>query len=330
MSDKLRIFVASSSEQLDTVREAVAFLNRLDGIHAQPWEEEVFEFSMAYVESLEAELDRADFAIVFMIGDDASNVRGEDVNLPRDNVIFELGLFMGRLGRERCFFLVDGDSNTKIASDLSGVKPVEFYRDPSPDDALRPGLSVQLERIGKRVTQLQARPKPTPALREEQEKLWRFSTRLSGHWWERMREGEDDNSALSYVTISVDEVTNTPRLEGESWLLSGKSLARWWSVTTGVSLKENKVFYRWEGEHEDERGQKHGGHGIIELDDDGLKTGKGFFFGTNLASISAGGMTRVRHFGLYRASAEDAATMKTPWTREADQLVAERLGLRGR
>ena len=52
MSDALRVFVASSSEQLAAVKEVVDAINRSEGIRAQPWQEEVFEFSKAYIESL--------------------------------------------------------------------------------------------------------------------------------------------------------------------------------------------------------------------------------------------------------------------------------------
>jgi hypothetical protein len=40
---------------------------------------------------------------------------------PRDNVLFELGLFMGRLGRSRTFVLHQASSALKLPSDLAGV-----------------------------------------------------------------------------------------------------------------------------------------------------------------------------------------------------------------
>lgn len=99
MTEKLRVFVASSSEQLGVAAEIAQSINRSKAFHAQPWDKEVFEFSKTYIESLEQELDRADFAIVVLTADDAGNVRGRKVSLPRDNVIFELGLFAGCRGR---------------------------------------------------------------------------------------------------------------------------------------------------------------------------------------------------------------------------------------
>lgn len=333
MSETLRVFVASSSEQLEIVREIVKTINKSKEFHAQPWEEEVFEFSKAYIESLEQELDRADFAIVVLTGEDAGNVRGKSVNLPRDNVIFELGLFSGRLGRERCFFFVDGNTDTKVASDLSGVKPVNFFRGAEASGAARPDLATQIKKVTKRMSKLRGRCKPTSAVRRKQERLWRFSSGLAGHWWERMRKGEDDKSALSYLTVTVDEVTNTPRIDGKAYGLAGESLAKWWTVTTGVLLESNqksKVFYRWEGEHEDAHGQKYGGHGVMVLDDDRLISGDGYYYDTNFAQLHDGAVTRVKHFGLYRCSEDDVRTMAKSWTEEAENLVKERLKLKGR
>jgi predicted nucleotide-binding protein len=68
------------------------------------WNKGVFDFSAHYLESLEEVLEQADFAAVVLTADDQTEVRKQSVKLPRDNVNFELGLFIGGLGRERCFF----------------------------------------------------------------------------------------------------------------------------------------------------------------------------------------------------------------------------------
>ena len=140
MEERLRVFVASSSEKLAVARGVGDVLRGDESLDVHTWDQDVFTLSASYIESLEAELDRADFAIVILTADDPATVRREAVNLPRDNVVYELGLFMGRLGRARCFFFVDGDSATRIASDLSGVRAADFYNERTNRATGRPSL----------------------------------------------------------------------------------------------------------------------------------------------------------------------------------------------
>ena len=48
----------------------------------------------------------------------------ETVLQPRDNVLFELGLFTGRLGTSKCAFLIDKE--IKLLSDLTGLSLARF------------------------------------------------------------------------------------------------------------------------------------------------------------------------------------------------------------
>jgi predicted nucleotide-binding protein len=76
------------------------------------------------IEKFEDEALGATFAFALLSPDD--KVQGAEMNYPqaRPNVVFELGWFYGRLGRERvCVLLRKG---TKIHSDLDGISRVEF------------------------------------------------------------------------------------------------------------------------------------------------------------------------------------------------------------
>jgi len=209
MAGRPMIFVASSSEQLETANEIGRGLDSADW-KVRVWHTQV-ALSAADIESLERALARADFAVVVMTGDDASNVRQGALVLPRDNVVFELGLFIGRLGRERCAFFHDASASKRIASDLEGVKGADFYPTGLADDRARPSLSVRIRQVKGQIRTVLAksgpRYKPDAAVRALQQRRWHFLRRIEGPWWERMRTGDDDASALSQVTISADPTT---------------------------------------------------------------------------------------------------------------------------
>jgi predicted nucleotide-binding protein len=56
------------------------------------------------------------------------NSRQKEHQAPRDNVIFELGLLTGALGRERTLMATPAGIDLKIPSDLAGVVPVKYPR----------------------------------------------------------------------------------------------------------------------------------------------------------------------------------------------------------
>jgi hypothetical protein len=73
-----------------------------------------------------AALDEFDFAVMVISGDDLLESREQNYNSPRDNVLFELGLFMGRIGRERTFVLHEDNPKLKLPSDLAGITRVSY------------------------------------------------------------------------------------------------------------------------------------------------------------------------------------------------------------
>jgi hypothetical protein len=98
------------------------------------WDESVFQLGSSTLEELLEAVDRYDFAVFVFAPDDVSRVREKTVASVRDNVIFELGLFMGRLGRHRTFWVVpSGERRRKvdIPSDLAGITHASFLSAPS-------------------------------------------------------------------------------------------------------------------------------------------------------------------------------------------------------
>lgn len=75
---------------------------------------------------MEAKLSSADFTVAVFSADDKVESRGEERVAPRDNTVFELGLFAGAIGRQRSFFAIQKGEDMKIPSDLAGITSLRF------------------------------------------------------------------------------------------------------------------------------------------------------------------------------------------------------------
>lgn len=122
---KPRLFVGSSKESLSI---AYAVQENLDNdAEVTVWDQGVFDLSSYTLEQLLSELEEFDFGLFIFAPDDITKIRGKERKTVRDNVIFELGLFVGRLGRERCFVLIPkGELRPDLPSDLFGLNVAEF------------------------------------------------------------------------------------------------------------------------------------------------------------------------------------------------------------
>lgn len=120
------MFVGSSVEGLPVAKEIEARLKHEDVIVRLWTTNGVFGPSGIPVEDLIKQVDQADFALFVFGPDDKIHSRKEDHAAPRDNVILEMGLFLGRLGRERVFMVKEAGVDLKIPSDLSGVNPITY------------------------------------------------------------------------------------------------------------------------------------------------------------------------------------------------------------
>lgn len=140
-----RIFAISSAEALPVAMTGVKQFSHEADFEYLPWPAEVFRTSSYPMDDLEAELSRADFAVAIAQDDDMSTSRETRTAVPRDNVLFELGLFMGRLGRKRTVLMVPMGTDIKLPSDLKGLSVVYYSKDiaSSPADAMAAWLDVK-------------------------------------------------------------------------------------------------------------------------------------------------------------------------------------------
>jgi hypothetical protein len=175
---KPKVFIGSS-------REGVAIANAIHSnltreAECTVWANGVFQLSANVLVDLIRVLRESDFGVFVFAPDDLIVMR-EQTNLAvRDNVIFELGLFIGRLGAERCFFLVPEDSSDlRLPSDLAGINP-GVYESNRRDGNLMAALNPACMQIGVQMSRLKAFQDAvavTPAQRDQIEDMPRAITR---------------------------------------------------------------------------------------------------------------------------------------------------------
>jgi len=160
---KPSLFIGSSTEAL-AIAHAVEYQLQHDA-EITVWDENLFGLGSTSLETLVNSLERFDFAVLVLTPDDFVISRSVPGLTPRDNVMFELGLFMGYLGRSRTFIVYDRAAKPKIPSDLVGVTSATYNsnrRDKNLIAAVGPACTLIREAIkglgafdNKRVRQLE-------------------------------------------------------------------------------------------------------------------------------------------------------------------------------
>jgi hypothetical protein len=141
------LFIASASEAREIAYVVQAELE--DDVDATIWSQGQFEPGHFNLEALLAAAGDYDFALVIFTGEDLTTSRGVTSPAPRDNLLFEFGLFMGVLGRQRTFLLYNRDDPPKLPSDLLGLGALTFGN--RRDNQLRAALGPACQRIRERV-----------------------------------------------------------------------------------------------------------------------------------------------------------------------------------
>lgn len=119
-----KVFIGSSLEGLE-VAEAIQVGLDHDA-ECTIWTQGVFGLGSTTLDALLKRAKHCDWAVLVLTPDDLVNKRDKNGRIPRDNVVFELGLFMGALGRERTFMVYNRDTPMELPSDLAGVTPATY------------------------------------------------------------------------------------------------------------------------------------------------------------------------------------------------------------
>lgn len=130
--ERVRVFIVSSAEAIPIVDLLIKQFEH-DPFLAVAWKNGVFRASNYTLDELEAQLDDSDFAIAVAQPDDVVITRETMWPAMRDNVTFELGLFMGRLGRRRAFLMEPRDADIQLPSDLAGMTTIPYSYIPGKD-----------------------------------------------------------------------------------------------------------------------------------------------------------------------------------------------------
>jgi hypothetical protein len=141
---KPSVFIASSKEGLK-VADAIN-LNLDHDTFPTLWRTGTFRPGSSVLDDLVKKSSAVDFAVFVFTPDDAATIREEPTRVVRDNVLFELGLFIGALGKERCYVVRPRAVDMHLPSDLLGVTHVDYAPD-RPDGELASALNAACKQI---------------------------------------------------------------------------------------------------------------------------------------------------------------------------------------
>ena len=162
VADLPSLFIASSSEGLPVaydLQEALEF-----DCHATVWKQGVFEPSRTVLEDLLSRLTTPQFALFVFTPDDTLILRGQTHRVTRDNVVFEMGLFIGAFGLARCMHILPRvATDLQLPSDLLGLTALDYPAD-RPDGNRLAALGPACNRIRRRLRDFGSDlPLPGPA-----------------------------------------------------------------------------------------------------------------------------------------------------------------------
>lgn len=148
---KPRVFIASSVEGLNVAKSLQVNLEHT--MEVTIWSQGVFDLSAYTLESLNSALEQNDFGIFVFSADDKLVTRDSEKTTVRDNVIFEIGLFVGRLGRHSNFIVKPRSLDLHIPSDLFGLTLAD-YDDLRGDKNLDAALGASCTKIERQILEL--------------------------------------------------------------------------------------------------------------------------------------------------------------------------------
>ncbi|MBA3542121.1 MAG: nucleotide-binding protein [Deltaproteobacteria bacterium] len=226
-----KIFLGSASESRVVADALEAELRTVS--HVERWDLDVFRPGHFTLDELTRTTAEVDFAVFVLGREDQTSSRGTILPSPRDNVVFEAGLFTAAIGRERTFYLVPKEG-TKIPSDWNGLGYLTYD---ATQQRSRDQVFEATRQIAAQIEKLGTLRRSVPL------------TPFVGHWWQFV-ENVDHGAVLSLIQLAVDASSSASIcLEGSSWSKAGAAVARYWSRAAEFEASRSMLSYFWEGEH---------------------------------------------------------------------------------
>jgi hypothetical protein len=293
--NKPRIFLGSSGKQAELLEAIGQGLEDIADV--EPWMT-TFNPGRSTLDRLVELSQEVDFAAFVFAQDDWTTTDASESGQasPRDNVVFEAGLFGGALGIRRTFILHANDA--KLPTDLLGLTSVRYDATGGPEiDAINEKLRKAIETEGRRGL-------------------------VEGLWWQLSLtiRSELEPSAVSLLRIARDRDGGL-NVNGRAWQEDGTLSARYWSVAAKERKDPPSIFYFWNGERpRDPNAPQLEGTGEIKLETAERATG---YWTTRSDRDPA---LNARTAGVYlRADSSDLQVLDGGSEEERAELIAQRL-----
>ena len=293
---KPRIFLGSSGKQAKLLQAMIRGLHEVADV--EPWTT-TFNPGRSTLDRLVELSQEVDFAAFVFAQDDWTTTDGSRSGQasPRDNVVFEAGLFGGALGMRRTFILhADG---SKLPSDLLGLTTVRY------DPALSPADVKGINQKLRKAIEIEGRRGP-----------------VEGLWWQLSltERSQEEPSAVSLLRVSRDRDGGL-KVVGRAWQEDGTLSSRYWSEAAKEHRDPPGIFYFWRGER-----PRHPGapqlEGTGEIRVETADRAAGYF--TTRSDHDAG--LSIRTSGVYlRADPSDFDTLDAGDDEARAALISRRL-----
>jgi hypothetical protein len=291
-----RIFLGSSGKQAKLLQAITRGLE--DVADVEPWTT-TFNPGRSTLDRLAELSQEVDFAAFVFAQDDwiTTDTSQSGQASPRDNVVFEAGLFGGALGIRRTFILHANGS--KLPSDLLGLTAIRYDQATGAPEirAINQKLRKAIETEGRRSI-------------------------VEGLWWQLSLTARTDAepSAISLLRISRDRDGGL-NVAGRAWQEDGTLSARYWSEAAKERRDPSSIIYFWKGERpRHPNAPQLEGTGEIRVETPDRATG---YWTTRSDRDPA---LNARTSGIYlRADPADFALLDSGSDQERTQLIAQRL-----